>query len=155
MFIVCMLDSESYSEPDISFVETLDEAREYAMSTIRTSYGLYPEFCGATTDGRGERWSGENGDDFIVAEIFPLIPDATHVVVRWHGYDGVDFVVNSFQSYNEAAENYAEEKYDVDGEIECVYYDASNESYVLFDTGNEWEGIEIKGVNKETMEVAV
>ncbi len=150
MYVVCMLDSDNYSEPDVIFADDIETARAAAKSNIEAFVGCAPEVCN-TEEHDGERWVAQKenertGTDFMVAEIYPLIPEATHVVIRWHGYDGVDFNVHSFMSFDEAAGGFLEEKAEVGCEFVYEYYDEGNQDYILFDTGDEWIGIEIKEV---------
>ncbi len=143
MNIICTLDSEHYSEPDIKFAADISEARSTAKRDLEDYLGG-PVVRDETSSCVGERLYCQGDDEFAVSEIYPLAPTDKYALVQWHGYNGVDFTVQGFEDLSTASSAFCSWNAKIDGDIEYM-----KENYILFDTGDEWVGIVLMEVPNE------
>ena len=112
--LMCMLDSENYTDPVIEFCETREEGFQMFKDWV-IPYNDPPKFevdgnrCDATWWKPGE----ETYDDFAVCEVFDL-NEKPYILIWWHAYDGVDFDVKQFSSFEEANAVMRSEADDID-----------------------------------------
>lgn len=142
-YLVCGLNDENYSYPEYLVVDSLAEAKEVAMRwLIEFADGEDYELSELETTDDGYRqtvrfweyYPVEN-ERFYVTEIKEILaPHSAEMIVYHHAYEGVDFKIEFYGSYNkcqtklqEIADEYSD---DIDRIDNCE---------VLIDNGNEWE----------------
>lgn len=137
--LMCMLDSENYTEPVIRFCETREEGFQMFKDLV-TPYNDPPKFevdgnrCDATWWEPGE----ETYDDFAVCEVFGL-NEKPYILVWWHAYEGVDFNVKQFDSFEEANATMRSEAEDILILDEVENYPVTDEDWgAVVDDGYEW-----------------
>lgn len=141
MKIIVGIDGDHYTDLDYEFAETKDKAFERFEKIANEGYECFEiereenRFIGYYYDSPLSDYP-----NFIVYECYDL-NEKPYILVWWHAYNGVDFTVRQFDTFEEANEimkaesNYAwiEEN---DPEYREVTQDDGN---TCVDTGCEWE----------------
>lgn len=144
MFLVCGLDSESYSYAYYKVVKTLDKAKELANDLCSEYEGDVEPFDKYLD---GYRQSIDDGKgNFFVVEV-KEISDVECVCVKHHAYNGVDFTVVATGNYvscktemnNDALEFIND--LDIPDEDVSIYKDQ-----IIVDDGQEWNVWDIEKV---------
>lgn len=151
-YLLCMLDTESYSEAWIKTCNTYDDAvttakrllieEEYAESENEIEEEK-PDSSLLGNEGKLLRLSAGDCDDFEVAEIFELKENTTHCIVWHHAYAGVDFACKQFTSEAEAQAcmlSEIEKIIEEDDDLEYSEYEPYEygDCRWVYDSGEEW-----------------
>ena len=148
MYLGVMIDSEHYTDVTCVFRETLNEvmctlesiAFEDDYGEVNWTDNFY--LC----EGRKVKRGVTNGDDYwLVMEIFE-VEDNNIYLVQWHAYEGVDFDVIEFDTWDSAYNRMKREYYDMieDWGIDRNKNQCDIDSYSFcIDDGNEWHMMQI------------
>ena len=100
MYIATMLDDENYAYPAYQLCESIEDGFEVFKNDFcdnETRYEIKGNRCDAMWY-TGGLWSYEA---FAVCEVFEL-NDKPYVLIWHHAYNGVDFSVRQFDTFEEA-----------------------------------------------------
>ncbi len=146
MKIIVGIDGDNYTELDYGFMKTKEKAFECFKGIAKENYECFE------IEKEGEnRFTGYYYDDlysdipnFIVYECYDL-NEKPYILVWWHAYNGVDFKVEQFDTFEEAnAAMKAESDYVWIEENDPDYKGVGpDDTSSCIDTGYEWECWEI------------
>lgn len=142
MKIVVGIDGEHYTDLYYGFVETEDEAYEWAkedaenLECFEFEREEHNRFA-------GYYWYDPSYDsipDFTIYECYDL-NEKPYILVWWHAYNGVDFTVRQFDTFEEANEVMkTESNYAWIEENDPDYREVTqDDGDTCVDTGCEWE----------------
>lgn len=139
MYLTLMLDDEHYTDPYYRVCETEVEGFEIFKKWNNEDYGEYCE------EGNRFEWTDDFGwwHRFAVCEVYGL-NDKPYVLIWWHAYNGVDFSVKQFDTFEEA--NAA-----MRAEADNIYIDDDYGNETI--TPDSWSGIVDDGVEWNCWEI--
>lgn len=105
MKVVLMLDDEHYAHPYIGFCETREGGFDLFKSWNAETEGTY------ITEANRCTW--KCGYNFAVCEVYDL-SEKPYILIHWHAYNGVDFDIKQFDSFEEANATMMAEANDID-----------------------------------------
>ena len=141
MKILVGIDGDHYTDLDYEFVETKDKAFEQFEKIANEGYECFE------IEREKDRFTGYYYDsplsdypNFIVYECYDL-NEKPYILVWWHAYNGVDFTVRQFDTFEEANEIMkAESNYAWIEENDPEYREVTqDDGSTCVDTGYEWE----------------
>lgn len=141
MKILVGIDGDHYTDLDYEFVETKDKAFERFEKIANEGYECFE------IEREENRFTGYYYDsplsdypNFIVYECYD-INEKPYILVWWHAYNGVDFTVRQFDTFEEANEIMkAESNYAWIEENDPEYREVTqDDGSTCVDTGCEWE----------------
>lgn len=136
-YLVCGLDSDSYTSPDFKIVDTYEEARQTALE-----WCLEFDANGEFTHIQLDRIVIESCEgSFYVTEIKEINTN-DHILVWHHAYEGVDFEIRCQGTCKECLEKQIKDIKTI--QEEWSEFSLYNENFDIkkddvVDTGNEWE----------------
>ena len=97
-FLVCSLDDEDYAYPEFCICDTLEKAKEKAMTNVRDWLCCDGEkdmiFEKVPVDNVEYRYDFNDGDSFYINHIIEVdVKIGDYLVIHHRAYDGVDFSV--------------------------------------------------------------
>lgn len=136
MYMICELDSESYSDARYSFYASFEDAKKAALKACidwnekadidRRNDGLWNLYrlCAVTEDA------------FYVTEVFPVdVKNGNnHILVWHHAYEGVDFRVIQTGTQLDCKNRLEEDINEM-----VIEFDAERCADNIVDTDNEWQ----------------
>lgn len=144
-YLVCGLDSDNYTSPDLELFDDIFDAKNRAKELC-----LWAE-AEIEQDLAHHRYSADDGyGNFYVAEIKRIDTDKGSYVLVWHhAYDGVDFKILHQGTYEECKQKQINDMKEVANwnDFEMFNEDFDFENDDVIDTGNEWEMWNIVKVN--------
>lgn len=139
MYLGVFIDSENYTQLGCVVGDTLSEVK-YKLSEFDWSDSF------VKMDGdKVLRGVVEDGDWFSVAEVFE-VDSNKYYLVYWHAYEGVDFDVMEFDTWDSAYNRMEREFYDMieDWGIDRNKNQCDIDSYSFcIDDDNEWHMMQI------------
>lgn len=140
MYIATMLDDENYAYPAYQLCESIEDGFEVFKNDFcdnETRYEIKGNRCDAMWY-TGGLWSYEA---FAVCEVFEL-NDKPYVLIWHHAYNGVDFSVRQFDTFEEANAVMRAEADDIyidEAKIEPEDNEVTPEDWsAIVDNGYEW-----------------
>ena len=140
MYIATMLDDENYAYPAYQLCESIEDGFEVFKNDFcdnETRYEIKGNRCDAMWY-TGGLWSYEA---FAVCEVFEL-NDKPYVLIWHHAYNGVDFSVRQFDTFEEANAVMRAEAADIyidETKIEPEDNEVTPEDWsAIVDNGYEW-----------------
>lgn len=147
MYIATMLDDENYTEPAYHLCESIEDGFEWFKNYFcsdeyyhddETMYKVNGNRCDA-------KWytytCGSWSEAFAVCEVFEL-NDKPYVLIWHHAYNGVDFSVRQFDTFEEANAVMRAEAADIyidEAKIEPEDNEVTPEDWsAIVDDGYEW-----------------
>lgn len=131
MYLTLMLDDEHYTDPYYQVCETEVEGFEVFKKWNNEDYGEYYE------EGNRFEWIDDFDWEhrFAVCEVYEL-NDKPYVLIWWHAYNGVDFSVKQFDTFEEANAV-------MRAEADNIYLDEADVEAYANDpiTPDDWSGI--------------
>lgn len=139
MYLALMLDDEHYTDLYYESCETEVEGFDIFKKWNNEDYGEYYE------EGNRFVWTDDFDYEqrFAVCEVYEL-NDKPYVLIWWHAYNGVDFSVKQFDTFEEA--NAA-----MRAEADNIYIDDAYENETI--TPDSWSGIVDDGVEWNCWEI--
>lgn len=138
MYLVCMMDGESFWDTEFYVADTHEYAKGYAETRCKEYLKGYEII---NSEWRGDTYVCDyinNHEEFLVFQILELRGNFS--VIRYHGFDGVDFEVLKEFDEEQEAKTFMKKafKEESDGCEDC-----SDENQLAFDNGTEWIGFRI------------
>lgn len=135
MYLAVMIDGEHYVDmeayPCESIHEGFDLFKENFVMNNKAKYRVDDNRIVATY------YTGSY-EDFSVCEVYE-VDEKPYTLVWWHAYDGVDFTVRLFDSFEEARETMTAEANELMSKLEDAQQDSDEGNFICVDTGIEWE----------------
>jgi len=141
MYLALMLDDEHYTDLYYESCETEVEGFDIFKKWNNEDYGEYYE------EGNRFVWTDDFDCEqhFAVCEVYEL-NDKPYVLIWWHAYNGVDFSVKQFDTFEEANAAMRAEADNI-----YIYIDDAYENETI--TPDSWSGIVDDGVEWNCWEI--
>lgn len=135
MYLAVMIDGEHYIDMEY-----------YPCQSIEDGFELFKEdFVESEAEFEVKEnrivatYYGDFGSkDFSVCEVYE-VDEKPYTLVWWHAYNGVDFTVRTFDSFEEAREVMVAEASELASKLEDAQQDFDKGNMICIDTGYEWE----------------
>ena len=141
MILLCGLNSESYSDVDITFVNTEEEVKNAIFERFEgedAKYKFEDKRCTIDVFDDEERWN--EWHTWHVYQWFEVTGE--YIIVHHHAFDGVDFdIAGEYPTWSKAMDNLIMKAFDhyADCPEDQREFQWLNHNSACIDTGNEWE----------------
>ena len=137
MYLAVMIDGEHYTDMEAYPCNSIQEGFDLFKKNFVMDYSAKYRVNNNRIVATYYTWSYLY-EDFSVCEVYK-VDEKPYTLVWWHAYDGVDFTVRTFDSFDEARETMITEAGELMSKLEDAQQDSDEGNFICVDTGIEWE----------------